>query len=191
MIKFCLIVLSITFIPVNLFASESLKDGFYVGIDPAKNDESIGKLDNSIPENDLNKDQYYGYKFSEGGFFLAPELFMEEGSHDIALEGFSKDGSDEKVNYDLKANIGYDFNKYFSGFISYDLAKFSYDSSQGVRGANIDQSAIGSTIGIGSQVNFSDSFGIKVLYSQQESIDSASGNEFEIDSIEFGTVYSF
>lgn len=185
----------VLFLIINLksaFAG-NLKDGFYVGIDAGKNNETIGKIDNSRP-NVTKEDNYYGYKFGEGGFFVAPEVSLEKtGSHlNKENQTSNNNNSISATNYNLKANIGYDFNKNFSGFLTYDVAKFSYNPNQGVAGINASNILGNSTIGIGSQINFSSDFGVKILYSQQKfDSNTASGGQVRSDIIKVGTVYSF
>jgi hypothetical protein len=189
----------------NLYAKyNGANGGFYSGVDAAKNNEKIGQIDNSVVAK-TEDDHYYGYKFSGAGFFLSPEVFSEKANQTLTTQSTSSTSnatSNSKkttdttattnTNYGLKANIGYDFNRHFSGFVTYDVAKFSYNAGQSavVTGANSNLN--NSTIGIGSQINFSDSFGVKILYNQQQfGSRSVSGGKVTSDVIKFGTVYSF
>jgi hypothetical protein len=202
MIKFLTILLVITFSSANLFAQNLLQDGFYVGVDAAKNDEKIGKIDNSVAQDKTVQDKYYGYKFSGGGFFLAPEVSVEK-NNQVSTDSTNADQNQVSLpdqtdiakanaSYGLKANVGYDFNQYFSGFVTYDVAKFSYNPNQGVGAIDASKASNNSTLGFGSQINISDSFGVKVLYSQQQfDNNSASGGKVRSDIIKVGTVYSF
>lgn len=202
MIRFLIIFLFIIFHSQNLLALDSLlQDGFYVGIDAAKNNEKIGKIDKSVAQAKGEEDRYYGYKFRGSGFFVAPEISSEKNKSTLA-HSFSGANQSNMLsqtnipkansNYDLKANIGYDFNKHFSGFVAYDVVKFSYNSNLGVSSFAADRVSGNNAIGIGSQINFSNSFGVKVLYSQQQfENNSASGGQIRSDIIKVGTVYSF
>lgn len=201
MIRFLIIFLIITFNSHNLFALHDVKDGFYVGLDAAKNNEKIGKIDNSVAQKKVEEDRYYGYKFGGSSFFVAPEVFAEKNRSTVSHSFYGTDQSKilgqtsiskANSNYNLKANIGYDFNKHLSGFITYDIAKFSYNSNLGISSLAANRAYNSGVIGIGSQINFSNSFGVKVLYSQQQFEDnSASGGQIRSDIIKFGTVYSF
>ncbi|MBU6339375.1 MAG: hypothetical protein KGQ36_05355 [Rickettsiales bacterium] len=197
--KFFLIFLIIIIVPKVVFAA-SVKDGFYVGVDASKNNETIGKLDNS-KANVSEQDRYYGYKFSDGGFFVAPEVSSDKASYNSLNKSnvYNQSQASNKINapsaatnYNLKANVGYDFNKMFSGFLTYDVAKFSYNANQGTAGVNASSALGNSSIGIGSQINFSSDFGVKVQYTQQKfDGNTASGGQIRSDIIKVGTVYSF
>ena len=201
MIRFLIIFLIITFNSHNLFALHDVKDGFYVGIDAAKNNEKIGKIDNSVAQKKVEEDRYYGYKFGGSGFFVAPEVFAEKNKSTASHSFYGTDQSKilgqasiskANSNYNLKANIGYDFSKHLSGFITYDIAKFSYNSNLGISSLAANRAYNSGVIGIGSQINFSNSFGVKVLYSQQQfENNSTTGGQIRSDIIKFGTVYSF
>lgn len=191
------LILLLTIISKTAF-SENIKDSFYFGIDAGKNNEAIGKIDNSTA-NIAKEDSYYGYKFGKDGFFLAPEVSMEKSGSHLNKSGFgnhNQNSNQTNVNdsksYNLKANIGYDFNKNLSGFLTYDVAKFSYNSNQGATGINVNSVLGNSAIGIGSQINFSNDFGVKILYSQQKfDSNNASSGQIRSDIIKVGTVYSF
>jgi hypothetical protein len=180
-------------------------EGFYVGVDPSKTNDKIGKVDNSVsPDSKIAEDRYYGYKFSGGGLFVSPEIFMQSGQASSYTQTSSSNattsGSVAKpdqlnvvpnVGYNVKANVGYDFNRYVSGFVTYDLGTFSYNPGQKsvTVGAN---KASNSAVGIGSQINFSNDFGVKIIYSQQQFENSATGGgQVKSDVIKLGTVYSF
>lgn len=189
----------------NLYAKyNGANGGFYSGVDAAKNDEKIGQIDNSVVAK-TEDDHYYGYKFSGAGFFLSPEVFSEKANQTLTTQSTTSSSniaSNSKkttnttaatnTNYGLKANIGYDFNRHFSGFVTYDVAKFSYNARQSAVTTGANSNLNNSTIGIGSQINFSDSFGVKILYNQQQfGSRSVSGGKVTSDVIKFGTVYSF
>lgn len=192
--KFLSFLLVTFFFTHNLYAEDFKLDGLYIGVDATKNNEKIGNIDKSITlKNKTDKDRYYGYKISGNGFFVSPEIFVDD--NPSALSGSeilnNTDISQERLNYGLKANIGYDFNRYFSGFLTYDVAKFSFDATQGVSGVGVTDFLNGNTVGVGSQVNISDSFGVKFLYSQQRFEGNGSEGQIQSDIIQVGTVYSF
>lgn len=202
--KYIIIFLTLLMPVKNLHANHSDDNhgGFYVGVDAAKNDNKIGKIDNSIAGNTVEEDRYYGYKFSGGGFFLSPEIFTEKPLISTSSKNNKSSTNNKKTNpttnsainanYGLKANIGYDFNNHFSGFLTYDVAKFSYNAGQGSVTTNQNDKLDNSTIGIGSQINLSDSFGVKILYKQQQvGSSSVAGGKITSDVIKFGTIYNF
>ncbi len=182
----------------NVFAAAKTNDGFYVGIDPAKTNDKIGNANNAISlDTKVDEDRYYGYKFSDQGFFVAPELFMQNGAKissnhsDSSSSSTSSNSSSTTpgVTYDVKANLGYEFNRQVSGFVSYDLGSVAYGSGQVAVGANYLNSNV---MGVGSQVNLSDDFGLKFSYSQRQSENSASGGTpVKSQAVKVGTVYSF
>ncbi len=172
--------------------------GFYVGVDPLKTDNKIGKIDNSVSvDSKVPEDRYYGYKFSGGGLFVAPEVFMQNGTQIVTspISGTTTKSDQTtavpNVSYNVKANVGYDFNPRVSGFVTYDLGTFAY--APGQRSVTVGANrATNSAVGIGSQINFSNSFGVKIIYSQQQFENSAvGGGQVKSDVIKLGTVYSF
>lgn len=202
MVKFLIIFLFIIFHSQNLLALDSLlQDGFYVGIDASKNDDKIGKIDKSVSQEKVEEDRYYGYKLQGSGFFVAPEVSADKNKSTSSRSFYGTNQGDTlnqtslsktNSNYNLKANIGYDFSKSFSGFLTYDIVKFSYNSNLGVSSLAVNRAAGNTAIGIGSQINFSNSFGVKVLYGQQQfENNTASGGQIRSDIIKVGTVYSF
>ncbi len=195
---FFLIFIGIT---ANVAAYSEDGNGFYVGVDPSKTNNKIGNVNNAVSlDSKIAEDRYYGYKFSGNGFFLAPEVFMQKGNNVAPVQngGSSTNSSTPNqvggipgVTYDVKANVGYEFNRYVSGFVSYDLGSFAYNPGQKtvVIGSN---KATSSSVGIGSQINISNSFGIKFMYSQQQFESSAVGGaQVRSEVVKLGTVYSF
>lgn len=179
----------------NVFAASSNSDGFYVGVDPAKTNSKIGNANKAVSlDAKVAEDRYYGYKFSNQGFFVAPELFMQNGTNLTSGTNNSTADANSKqlgVTYDVKANLGYEFNRRFLGFVSYDLGSLAYGSSQRqfAIGAN---RANNSMVGIGSQINLSNDFGVKFIYSQQQFENSATGGaQIKSEVVKVGTVYSF
>jgi len=71
------------------------------------------------------------------------------------------------------------------------LGSFAYNPRQKtvVVGSN---RATNSAVGIGSQINISSSFGVKLMYSQQQFESSAVGGaQVRSEVVKLGTVYSF
>jgi len=178
----------------TVFAAENKAiDGFYVGVDPTKTDNKIGNINKAVSvDSKVNEDRYYGYKFADAGFFISPEVFMQNGNLNSTNSGGQKSnqiGANSATNYNVKANVGYEFNNLVSGFVSYDLGSFSYNSGQKTIAVGASNNRI---LGIGSQLNLSKSFGVKIIYSQQQFENSAvSGGRIKADVIKVGTVYSF
>ncbi len=177
--------------------SQSERDGFYIGVDPTKMNNKIGNANKAVSvDSKVAEDRYYGYKFSEAGFFVAPEVALK--SHlSQAVDDVSKTNNSvpnstiPNVSYNVRANIGYEFDKSFSGFLTYDVGNFSYISGSQrpipIAGRNISNNVIG----FGSQVNFSNSFGVKFSYSQQQFDNSSGTGRIKSEVIKVGTVYSF
>jgi hypothetical protein len=192
--KIILKIFTILLLPgIALAKTYNIEDGFYSGIDPVKFDENQFDVDNSVASAEKPVDgKYYGYKFSGRGFFLAPEAFRRVNTSSLQVKDFGNSeglAAEDNLNYDIKANIGYEFNSNVSGFITYDVGSFSYDSTE--RSAAIGSSN-DSTIGFGSQVNVLDDFKLKVTYEQKEIDDTAiNGGKIKSDFIRFGTSYSF
>ncbi len=178
----------------DLFAKDSgliSKENFYVGVDATKNDKTVGKIDNSVAADKVEEDRYYGYKLGNKGFFVAPEVSVSKTSSANSAQK-SSNISNPFVDYNLKANVGYDFSKHISGFVTYDVAKFSYNSSQGGINAASSFNSTSPVVGVGSQINFSNDFGVKFSYSQQQFQNSSNGSgKINSDVINVGTVYSF
>ncbi|NBV06023.1 MAG: hypothetical protein EBS06_02155 [Proteobacteria bacterium] len=196
--KFFLIFTLILFFYLpTVFAEENKAvEGFYVGVDPTKTDNKIGNINKAVSvDSKVAEDRYYGYKFSEAGFFISPEVFLQNGNLNSTSTTNSNNqksnqiGATPGTTYNVKANIGYEFNNLVSGFVTYDLGSFSYNSGQ----RSIAVGASNSTsIGVGSQLNLSRSVGVKVIYSQQQFENSAvSGGRIKSDLIKIGTVYNF
>ena len=179
------------------------KDGFYVGVDQTKADPNVGKIDNSVAQNPTTDSKYYGYKVSEGGFFISPEVAAQQAVQAIdptkltnnasnAGKANSANATRSALNYDLRANLGYEFNSHVSGFLTYDVAQFSYDSTQGAISVDTSKAVNSSVFGVGSQIKVSNDFGIRVSYIQQGFDNSAtSGGRIKSDVIKVGTVLSF
>jgi hypothetical protein len=166
-----------------------IDEGFYVGQDPVKFDDSKFDVDASVDVKSKPVDgKYYGYKFSGGGFFLAPEATRK--LNDINVKSFSDPEGQAKdnIDYNVKAHVGYDFDSGVSGFVTYDIGDFSYNAAQKAAALNKNNTAIG----VGSQFKLSDDFSLKVTYTQQQNYDTnVEGGKIKSDVIRFGTSYSF
>ena len=170
------------------------RSGFYSGTDLTTINPESRSIDNSIPPSSRAAgSSYYGYKLSDSGFFLAPELLTNSSNQSLnaKLGGTTKSKAPSpSVNYNVNANVGYEFNKKVAGFVTYDVGNFSYNSNQKTVVAGTSKNA--ATIGVGSQINFSKDFGVKVSYSQQQFENSStSDGKVKSDIIKFGTVYGF
>ena len=184
--KFFLAVFFIFLSLLKIVLAQEENDGFYVGVDPLRPNNKIGNIDNSVSlDSKVAEDRYYGYKFGSGGMFIAPEF-----SSNQTILKTSVPNTAPPVSYNVKANVGYDFNNNVSGFVTYDLGNFSYNSGQKVTiGSN---TATSSAVGVGSQINFSHDFGVKIIYTQQQFERSAtSGGQVRSNVVKLGTVYNF
>ncbi len=182
-------------------------DGFYIGIDPEKIDTRAANPNNAISsDSKVKEDRYYGYKFSNEGFFVSPEVFMQNGINisnpqaSFALPQRNNAAQNSSaptvpgatgVTYNVKANVGYQFNHDVAGFVTYDVGSFAYSPNQ--RSLVVGAGALNSnSVAIGSQVNISNSFGVKFSYGQQQFENSAvSGGRVRSDVVKVGTIYSF
>lgn len=171
--------------------------GFYSGIDLTKVSPKSVSIDNSIsPSSKKDDNKYYGYKICNRGFFIAPELLTSSGSQTIVVKnlnpvtGATQPASTAPtVNYDIKANVGYEFNRRVTGFVTYDVGSVSYDPTQKAVGAS---NTFGSAVGVGSQINVSKDLGLKIICSQEQVRGGdASGNAVKSNSVKLGTVFKF
>jgi hypothetical protein len=184
------ILLLLLFFITDVFAQKyEIDEGFYVGKDPVKFDDSKLDIDASVDVKAKPVDgKYYGYKFSGGGFFLAPEANRK--LKDINLKSFNhgEGNAQDSIEYNVKAHVGYDFNSGVSGFVTYDIGDFSYNATQKAAALNKNNSAIG----FGSQLKLSNNFSLKVTYTQQQNYDNnIDGGKIKSDVIRFGSSYSF
>lgn len=182
--------LLVLFFISDVFAQKyEIDEGFYVGQDPITFDDSKFDVDASVDVQSKPVDgKYYGYKFSGGGFFVAPEATRR--LNNIHIKSFSDPALNTKdnIDYNIKTNLGYDFDSGISVFVTYDVGDFSYNSVQRSTYLNRNNSAVG----FGSQLKFSDDFSLKVSYTQQQNYDSTvEGGKIKSDIIRFGTSYSF
>ncbi len=95
----------------------------------------------------------------------------------------------QDINYNVKANIGYEFTDQFKSFVIYDVGNFSVSSAN--KSAKFQNQ--NSSLGVGSQIEVSDGFVIKVTYSQQQLNDAALNQQgrLKADVLRFGTSINF
>lgn len=190
MMKLFFTILTLLFSSNAIAQTYKINDGFYTGLDPTKIDDRKANLDKSFNVKEKTPDgKYYGYKFSEGGFFLAPEAIKKSATlqKNTVLQDPNFLQKNDNLNYNVKANLGYDFNKSFSGFVTYDVGNFSYDATQRRTSFVAGQNA---EVGVGSQMKFDD-FSAKVTYSQQNGYSATNGGQIKSDIIRFGASYNF
>jgi hypothetical protein len=172
------------------------------------NVDSVGESKSQSIDNSLEKyspsNFYYGYKLSSSGFFFAPELIRQSANSTIsanAISGISKSASSsnfstiENANsYNIKTNIGFDFNKRFSAFISYDLANISMSRDRAVSSHFNARNFDTNNLSIGSQVNFNNNFGLKLSCSNQQISGMQMSNQSQqigCNNLKIGTIYGF
>jgi hypothetical protein len=172
------------------------------------NVDSVAESKTQSIDNSLEKyspsNFYYGYKLSSSGFFLAPELIKQASNSAIssnAISGISKGTSGgslstiENANsYNIKTNIGFDFNKRLSAFISYDLANISMSGDRTVSSQFNARNFDMNNISIGSQVNFNNNFGLKLSCSNQQISGMQLSNQSQhigCNNLKIGTTYGF
>jgi len=169
-----------------------IDEGFYVGFDPTKIDKNKFEIDSSIDKKEKPVEgKYYGYKFSNGGFFIAPEAMRN-----LNLENTSASSQNittalvaQEINYNVKANIGYEFSNQFKSFVIYDVGNFSVNSAN--KSAKFQTQ--NTSLGLGSQIEISNGFVIKVTYTQQQLNDASLNqqNRLKADVLRFGTSINF
>lgn len=172
-----------------------IEEGFYTGFDPTKIDENKFEIDASVDKKEKPVEgKYYGYKFTNGGFFVAPEATRNlnlgnnlqnptapQINNSVLLE--------QEINYNIKANIGYEFSDQFKSFVIYDVGNFSVNSvNKSAKFQNQNTS-----LGLGSQIEISDDLIIKLTYSQQQINDATLNQQgrLKADVLRFGTSINF
>ena len=153
--------------------------------DPLKVAKEKSKIDNQF---------LYGYKLSTGKFFIAPEV----GNQNIAPQNIQQNIRGEKgvfnpnFAFGVKTSLGYDFNNHFSAFIGYNLGGLAFDKEQMAGRVKLNHLQLGS-ITIGSQINITQNFGVKINCSQQNSIINTNDqqNIMGCNNVRIGTVYGF
>ncbi len=157
--------------------------------DPLKVAKEKSKIDNQF---------LYGYKLSTGKFFIAPEV----GNQTLAFQNIQQDirqnirgekgGFNPNFAFGLKTSLGYDFNSHFSAFIGYNLGGLAFDKEQMAGRVKLNHLQLGS-ITIGSQINITQNFGVKINCSQQNSIINSNNqqNIMGCNNVRIGTVYGF
>jgi len=182
---------------------------FYSGSNPQINSSQLA-IDKSVEQVNRSSKNFYGAKINSGGFFIAPEIFnstiLNSTISDSSTQNNSsqnRDLSSQNQNsnqqllqansyssYSFKANIGYDFNQYFSTFLTYDVANLSVSQSQAAINRNNFSNY---NFSFGSQINFSGNFGVKITCSnsqynnflnQQNAISGC-------NNLKIGTIYGF
>jgi len=133
-----------------------------VEIDNIKNLERIRAIEAS-------KNKTYSFELNEGGVYIEPQIKAINGAtNNLEQQNISNvNNQSQPLNYQVKSNIGVDFNKYFTGFLAYDLGSVAINPAS----KNVDFGINSSTIrvnGVGSKINFSDDFNLKIMYFEQD-----------------------
>ncbi len=185
-------ILLICFFSQNSFAQNyQIDDGFYTGFDPTKIDESKFELDASKNKEEIPVEgKLYGYKFGgEEGFFIAPEAMRQLGeANNFNLDSSLANANAQTVDYNLKANMGYEFSNDFSTFISYNIGNISLNPAARNAAFVRNQGALG----LGSQIKLADDFVIRITYSQQQ-VENLNSNQSRVnaEAVRFGTSINF
>ena len=153
--------------------------------DPLKVATEKSKIDNQF---------LYGYKLSTGKFFIAPEV----GNQALAPQNIQKNIQEEKgvfnpnFAFGVKTSLGYDFNNHFLAFIGYNLGGLAFDKEKMAGKVKLNHLQLGS-ISVGSQINITQNFGVKINCSQQNSIINSNNQQNIIgcNNVKIGTVYGF
>lgn len=172
-----------------------IDEGFYTGFDPTKIDENKFEIDASVDKKEKPVEgKYYGYKFSNGGFFIAPEAMRNLNLGDNLQNPTAPQINnsvllEQEINYNIKANIGYEFTNQFKSFVIYDVGNFSVNSiNKSAKFQNQNTS-----LGLGSQIEISNGLVIKLTYSQQQINDATLNQQgrLKADVLRFGTSINF
>jgi len=126
-------------------------------IKPAGHRENIKSLLDSERES-------YSSEIEADGIFLEPEMRRVD-----RINGDLNNGiTNQAIKYNIRTNIGYEFSKYFTGFINYDFGKVGFDpTTQGVNLDYLDYYNLNIN-GIGSKINIDKDFNIKVMYIEDQ-----------------------
>ncbi|MCE2687571.1 MAG: acyloxyacyl hydrolase [Rickettsiales bacterium] len=149
--------------------------------DPLKVAKEKNKIDNQF---------LYGYKLSTGRFFITPEV----GKQNFAVQNTQIENNNFNPNFRfaLKTSLGYDFNNHFSAFIGYNLGGLAFDKEQMAGKVKLNHLQLGS-ITVGSQINITQNFGVKINCLQQNSIINSNNQQNIVgcNNVKIGTVYGF
>jgi hypothetical protein len=105
-------------------------------------------------------DENYSYEIEGAGVFIEPQAIQtSQINPDTGVP-------QQNMDYNLQSNIGYAFSKHFTAFLTYNLGDVSYDPSQKNIDLDINTSVINFN-GVGSKINVSDDFGVKIMYFQR------------------------
>jgi len=157
--------------------------------DPLKVAKEKSKIDNQF---------LYGYKLSTGKFFIAPEVGNQNLIPQNTQQNTQQNTRGEKgvfnpnLAFGVKTSLGYDFNNHFSAFIGYNLGGLAFDKEQMAGKVKLNHLQLGS-ITVGSQINITQNFGVKINCSQQNSIINSNNQQNIIgcNNVRIGTVYGF
>jgi hypothetical protein len=118
-------------------------------------------------------------KLNSGDLTLDPEVSVSK-----------KDEKNNLVEYGVKANLGYNFTDKISGFAGYDVGNFGVNLQQRKTSFVPNKFGYGAS-SIGSKIDVSDSFNVKLIYSQQRMAPNRGIQYNREDSVKFGTVIKF
>ncbi len=148
-------------------------------------------IDNSKNSNSgVTTGKGYGYKLGYKKFYISPEASPSTNSIQDSVVRQTKGGvRNNNLAYNLNLNLGYEFNRTFSAFVNYKVADFSVNNNAAVVTPANNSAAV-----IGSQVNFTNDFGVKFSYESNRFNSSSSnrdGYQIRKEIIQVGTVYNF
>lgn len=171
---------------------------FFVNPVFAEMDDKVGNVNylRILQEKESAKKQTYGFDLEGAGLYLAPSITTIDVDDEINLEENNRiqdppleSSTIADLNYHLKSNIGINFNKYFTGFLAYDLGDFGINSAGNEINFNIDSSTI-KLNGFGSKINFSHDFYLKMMYlendldeSDKKNLDSDKERQFQLNGV--------
>lgn len=125
-----------------------------------------------LREKQFGKKEDYSFEIDENGVYVEPRI------RNNFSEVYLPEKEEGLKSYRVNSNVGVDFNKYFTGYLVYDLGRVGVSST----GIN-SNSTVGSTIkvnGIGSKINVSDDVFLRFMYTQDE-LDSGIQENLGVD----------
>ncbi len=198
--------------------SADAKDGLYVGADAIGVHEqgtlrARGEIsDNLLPSNkNASSDGFgaglsVGYKKSFNSIFVAPELFYDYLNVSLADYYRAEVGSiGNKVSfrgrYGAKANVGYNFNEKFAGYLTLGYANVDTYAQQPTRNLSEARSKAAALYGFGATYSLTENVTLRAEYNRQDfnlrytlttdNQDNYPVTKVSLQVLKFGAVYSF
>jgi outer membrane autotransporter protein len=206
-----------SFLGSSLLSSLANADGtnkFYVGgsvifsnarykyYDKTGNYPSGSYMVNNVDGDGIGAGASLGYKKSLGNSkaFISPELFYDYLNTSVKSyfhinPGFEQDAMSLRSRYGLKGNLGYDFNRRFSAYITFGSAYIDYINSDPSINMSQGKLELAQIYGIGATFNITHNLALKAEFNQQRPniryFDDGITSKVRLDVLKTGLVYSF